>query len=99
MEMLEDFKPEHPLEGPLRLRVTFGFKAPRKSELWKWKLTRPDTDNSIKTLKDVMTALGFWIDDSQVVCETCKKMYVDHPGIVIQVQDMPAMAEEEWPNA
>lgn len=82
-EALQLGEDEEPMIGSIKLQVTFGFKAPRKKDLWKWKLTRPDTDNMMKTLKDVMTRCGWWTDDSQVVVESCKKMYVDSPGVVI----------------
>ena len=79
-EGLEAAKPKKPLSGPVQLNVTWGFKAKTKKDIFTYKLTRPDTDNMQKTLKDVMTALGFWKDDSQVVHETCKKLWVDLGG-------------------
>lgn len=94
---LEKFVPDEPLEGPILLQVTFGFKAKRKADLWKWKLTRPDTDNMIKTVKDVMTRMHFWKDDNQVVHEVCKKMYVDEPGIVIKIEKLCGTVND-WRN-
>lgn len=96
VDQLRDSIPEKPIEGPIELKVTFGYKPTRKADLWKWKLTKPDTDNSIKTLKDVMTGLGFWNDDAQVSFETCKKMWVDEPGIVIQIQELDQVTKGEW---
>lgn len=84
------YRPAYPAEGPIRLAVAFGYKAGRKADLGKWKLTKPDTDNSIKTLKDVMTQMKFWNDDAQVVWETCKKMWVDRPGILITFEEIQA---------
>lgn len=40
-----------------------------------WKVTKPDTDNLIKLLKDEMTHAGWWHDDAQVVIERSMKMY------------------------
>lgn len=40
-----------------------------------WKVTKPDTDNLIKLLKDEMTNAGWWHDDAQVVIERSMKMY------------------------
>lgn len=92
---LDSWVPDEPITGPIRLHVTFGYLARRKKDAWKWKLTRPDTDNAIKTVKDVMTGLKFWNDDSQVVWETCKKMWVPaDPGIVITLEVLPGTAEE-----
>lgn len=93
-EGLEAAKPKKPLSGPVQLKVTWGFKAKTKKDIFTYKLTRPDTDNMQKTLKDVMTALGFWKDDSQVVHEICKKMWVDEPGIVIKVEELAGRCEE-----
>lgn len=95
---LEEFAPGQPIEGPIELRVAFGYKPTRKADLWKWKLTKPDTDNSIKTLKDVMTGLGFWHDDAQVSVEQCKKMWVDEPGILIQIEELDQATKGEWRN-
>lgn len=92
---LRPYIPDKPIKGPVLLKVTFGYKAKTKKDLWTWKITRPDTDNSIKTIKDVMTRLGFWEDDSQVVHETCKKMWVDQPGVVIVVEEL-AGTLAEW---
>lgn len=85
---LKDFIPENPLEGPIELRVGFGFQAKRKKDVGAWKETKPDTDNSIKTLKDVMTRMGFWTDDAQVTYEVCRKFWTDSPGITIAVSSL-----------
>lgn len=85
---LMPYRPDQPIDGPIRLAVTWEYKAQKKKDLWRWKLTRPDTDNMQKTLKDVMTRIGFWKDDSQVVFEVCKKVWVDDPGIAIRVDEM-----------
>lgn len=91
---LEEAKPKKPISGPILLQVTWGFKAKTKKDLFTYKLTRPDTDNMQKTLKDVMTVMGFWNDDSQVVYEVCKKMWVDEPGIVIKVEQLSGRCED-----
>ncbi len=87
------FKPDTPITGPVHLEVTWGFKANSKKQLYSYKLTKPDTDNLQKTLKDVMTAIGFWVDDAQVVSEVCKKLWVNEPGIVIKISELPEKAE------
>lgn len=94
---LRRYVPEIMLDGPIRLEVSFGYQPQRKADLWSWRTKRPDTDNMIKTIKDVMTRLGFWGDDSQVAFEICKKLYVDEPGIRIIVNQLETKAEEtEW---
>ena len=49
------------------------------------KSTRPDTDNLVKLLKDVMTKTGYWWDDSQVAYETISKVYSDVVGVYVLV--------------
>lgn len=99
-EKLAVYAPDQPTDKPILLQVTFGYKAKTKKDLYKWKLTKPDTDNAIKSVKDVMTKLGFWNDDAQVVFETCKKVWVDQPGIVIVLEELGGRCEdwklEEW---
>lgn len=92
---LRQYVPDQPIEGPVALAVCFGFEAKTKSKINTWKVTRPDTDNQIKTLKDVMTKLGFWKDDSQVALERCSKIWTDEPGILIQYEELPMEIESE----
>ena len=91
---LEESKPKKPISGPVQLKVMWGFKARKKKDLFTYKITRPDTDNMQKTLKDVMTEMKYWIDDAQVVYETCKKLWVDEPGIVIKIEELGARCED-----
>lgn len=95
MRGLRPYAPEEPIDGPIQLSVTFGYKAKTMADRYKWKITRPDTDNSIKTLKDIMTRLGFWHDDAQIVFEICKKIWVKDPGIVIKVEPLADTCEDE----
>ena len=77
--------PEQPLEGPLALTVRWHFpsKTHREGE---WRVTRPDTDNLQKLLKDCMTRVGFWKDDAQVCQETVVKCWTRaKPGLSIEV--------------
>lgn len=93
-EEMAPYAPKEPLNGAIRLKATFAYRAAKKSDIGKWKLTRPDTDNSVKTLKDVMTKLGFWIDDSQVAFEICKKIWTDDPGITIEIEELGGRCED-----
>lgn len=42
----------------------------------------------VKTLKDVMTRMGFWIDDAQVACEQVSKLWDTEPRIEIEISQM-----------
>lgn len=51
-----------------------------------YRITKPDTDNLNKLLKDCMTAAGFWKDDAQVASEICEKFWAEVPGIYVCVE-------------
>ena len=53
-----------------------------------YKITKPDTDNMIKLLKDCMTKCGFWKDDAQVASEITEKFYGSKVGIYIKVRQL-----------
>lgn len=96
-DALLPYVPEAPImDLPILLEVSWMFpypKSARKHELGqkRWKITRPDTDNLNKMLKDVMTDMGFWKDDALICAEFVKKMYSDEPGIVINIVDYMAV--------
>ena len=82
---LAGHKPAHPLEGAVRLLVKWCF--PRgEHEDGEYRITKPDTDNLNKLLKDCMTAVGFWKDDAQVALEICEKFWAEVPGIYVCVE-------------
>ena len=81
--------PHRPMEGPLKLRVDFVFPW-RKSEPLKRRAlgrapnsSRPDCDNMVKLVADVLTKLRFYDDDGQVADLHVTKAWGDHPGINI----------------
>ncbi|MBR5010796.1 MAG: RusA family crossover junction endodeoxyribonuclease [Clostridia bacterium] len=83
--MLMRYMPGQPMEGPVALTVDwFFFTGSHKDG--EWRVTRPDTDNLQKLLKDCMTRTGFWKDDSQVCVEMISKRWARRkPGIGIKV--------------
>lgn len=92
---LRPFKPSAALEGPIELNVSWLFPKGRH-KAGEWKVTKPDTDNLQKMLKDCMTEVGFWKDDAQVVKETCEKRWSDEPvGISIEVNILPKIMEDK----
>ena len=73
------------MEGPVALTVEWRFMTKTHKEE-SWRVTRPDTDNLQKLLKDCMTATGFWKDDAQVCQENVTKRWSQKkPGIAIKV--------------
>lgn len=89
---LRKYRPEKPMTGPIKLFVVLYFNVKSPKKLWgKYKTTRPDTDNYIKLLKDVMTKQKFWTDDAQVADEHVIKRFAEEASIYISVEE----AEED----
>lgn len=82
-----------PAGVPLSLTVKWCFSSKevmRKIKSGKMKdgtprVTKPDTDNLQKMLKDCMTRLGFWGDDAQVSEEHVGKYWTAQPGIYVRI--------------
>jgi len=79
------FKPEHPIESGIRLTVKWLFPKGTHQN-GEYRITKPDTDNLQKLLKDCMTKTGFWKDDALVCSEICEKFWSDIPGIYIRIE-------------
>ena len=73
--LLSKHAPPEPLTGAVRLTTKWCYltRAHRDGE---YKITRPDTDNTVKLFKDCMTTTGFWLDDAQVASEITEKFWV-----------------------
>lgn len=85
MLRLKPYAPETPIKGPVHLCTRWEYKARTKKQAGQLKITKPDTDNMIKLLKDCMTACGFWVDDAQVCSEAIEKRWAGMPGITIYI--------------
>ena len=85
---LAGHRPEVPIEGPVALITIWQFPITGKHRDGEWKTSKPDTDNSVKLLKDCMTHLHFWKDDAQVASELIMKRWSIHPGIYIKVKEI-----------
>lgn len=84
---LQPYRPGEPMAGPVMLSVVWAFPT-RSHREGAWRVTRPDTDNLQKMLKDCMTRAGFWRDDSQVCSEHIMKVWTrKRPGILIEVTE------------
>ena len=69
-----------PLEGPLKLNVTFFLKAPKRPKHKKYPIVRPDIDNYLKQYLDAVQGIIFK-DDSQIVHVECIKEYATSGSI------------------
>lgn len=80
--------PEQEFIGPVRLTTWWCFPIKGKHTDGEYKTSKPDTDNLIKMLKDVMTELHFWVDDAQVASEVIEKFWAEIPGIFVKVENI-----------
>lgn len=80
--------PESPYVGAVQLTVKWLFPITGNHVNGEYKTTRPDTDNLEKLLKDIMTHIRFWKDDSQVASEIIEKFWADRPGIYICITEL-----------
>ena len=88
-------RPKEPLKGAIKLDVVWMFPKGTKHKHREWRITKPDTDNLEKLLKDVMTDLGFWVDDAQVVVEHVEKFWSSGPiGIQIKIEQLDKFKED-----
>jgi Holliday junction resolvase RusA-like endonuclease len=88
------YRPLRPMQGPLRLSVTFVLPIPpswparKRAEALAGVLQpigRPDRGNMLKLVEDALQAAGFYADDSQIVGGEVAKRYGDPPGYRIQI--------------
>ena len=84
---LAGHRPERKLKGAVRLVVKWCFPRGQHGD-GEYRITKPDTDNLQKLLKDCMTAVGFWQDDAQAACEIVEKFWAEVPGIYICVEEI-----------
>jgi len=88
MAYVAQARPPEPITGPVQLHVVFMFDHRGRHKDGEAKTTRPDTDNMVKLLKDVLTRCGFWKDDAQVYDERVLKVWDSQPRIVVMVEEM-----------
>lgn len=72
----------------VRLTVKWLFVKGDSHKNGEYKVTKPDTDNLQKMLKDCMTDLHFWKDDALVASEIIEKFWADTPGIYIRIEKL-----------
>lgn len=74
--LLKPHRPKTPALGAIYLSLAYQYETSTKKDYNTFKTTRPDGDNLLKVFKDVMTELGFWLDDSQVSVEAISRYFV-----------------------
>lgn len=84
--------PIAPILGPVRLSVDFVFPWRKSESLRHRKLgrlpndSRPDADNLVKLVGDVLTKLQFYRDDGQVADLRVTKAWGDLVGISVTIE-------------
>lgn len=91
---LAQHKPEQSYTRGVRLIVKWCFPRGRHKD-GEYRITKPDTDNLQKLLKDCMTRCGFWKDDALVASEVVEKFWSDVPGIYIMIYELGGENSDE----
>jgi Holliday junction resolvase RusA-like endonuclease len=87
MAHLAKHSPPEPFRSGVQLLVKWCF--PRGSHAdGEYRITKPDTDNLQKLLKDCMTRTGYWTDDALVASETVEKFWAEISGIWIRIEEL-----------
>lgn len=84
---LAKYKPEERFSHGVRMVTKWCFPKGRHRN-GEYRITKPDTDNLQKLLKDCMTTVGFWKDDALVASEIVEKFWSDIPGIYIRIEEL-----------
>lgn len=80
-------RPKKKYESGVRLIVKWCFPKGDHNN-GEYRITKPDTDNLQKLLKDCMTTCNFWKDDALVASEIVEKFWSDIPGIYIRIEEL-----------
>lgn len=89
---LSRYRPEEPIQGGVRLMVKWCFPRGRHRD-GEYRITKPDTDNLQKLLKDCMTQCGYWKDDALVASEITEKFWAELPGIYLRIEPLEQEGE------
>lgn len=79
--------PTTPIDSGVRLIVRWCFPKGQHQN-GEYRITRPDTDNLNKALKDCMTRCRFWKDDALVASELIEKFWAEIPGVYIRIEEL-----------
>lgn len=86
--------------GPVMMSVTFYYHTAKKKDHLKFKSTKPDLDNMVKLLLDVLADdIGcFEVGDQQVSVLYLKKKWTkDEPWIAINIDQISEVEDDEKP--
>ena len=75
-------------DGLVSVNISFYFGVKNKRLWGHLKPTKPDADNSVKLMLDVLSDLHFWRDDAQVVVLRILKFYDEKSKIKIRLEEI-----------
>lgn len=87
-EQLEQFAPETPLTNPISMTIVFCYATKDKKKVAQPKTSRPDVDNMVKLVLDVMTECGYWEDDSQVAILKIEKFWNTTASVEFWIEEV-----------
>jgi len=73
---------------PISVRIDFVFRAPRKKDAGRPKLTRPDLDNMAKGLLDCLQQAELIVDDAQIAHLDLRKGYALRPHVFVTIEQI-----------
>lgn len=79
--------PEEPYQCGVQLVTKWCFPRGRHKD-GEYRITKPDTDNLQKLLKDCMTDCRYWADDALVASEVVEKFWAEVPGIYVMIRKL-----------
>ena len=80
--------PPEPCTGAIRVLVKWLFPLKAQHRDGEWYTNKPDADNLCKALYDIMSELGYWIDDRQIASSITEKFWAQVPGIYIRIEEL-----------
>lgn len=87
---LKQFAPVVPYKAPISLKIGLNYPTKDKKKIDNFKTTKPDGDNLLKVIKDVMNELNYFEDDANVAIEEISRWWStpDKGGIYVEVQEI-----------
>ncbi len=90
--MIAKSKIKTPTMSPIFMKIEFFFEIPKswskvKKDGAKWHISRPDTDNLVKGVKDALNGIAYR-DDAQVCFLQARKQYAQTSGILIEIEEI-----------
>lgn len=103
--LMAQYAPSEPMQGPVSLTCWFMYpwrkSEPKKNRSFRTrpKDTKPDLDNLVKQVCDVMESCGFIVNDSQIAEKNARKMWGEAPILTVRINELQPNAFYPYANA